>query len=140
MKRLLATCLLLVAVLPATGAAKEQPLFVLGRKGGTIKPFTVTIFPSGKVAVTGAVHRIEVVTLSPPALEGLKKLVQAEGFFSMPAFTNCDPTIGGIASNYVRVHIGKKDRAVGVVGGCNKRFSELFEVLKAVAAVSTVPR
>jgi hypothetical protein len=68
------------------------------------------------------------------------EVAKAEGFFPMKSYTNCDPTVGGVAMNYVRVHIGGRDRTIGVVGGCNKRFSELFEVLKAVAAVSTNPR
>jgi hypothetical protein len=57
----------------------------------------------------------------------------------MPATTNCLGTIGGLATNYIRARIGKRDKTVSLYGGCNKRFVELFEVLKAVASVSTNP-
>lgn len=142
MKRPLAICLVVAAAaLPATGAAsRDRPLFEFGRKGGTIMPFTVAIASSGTVSVTGTVHRLARVTVSAAALAGLQRLTVTEGFFSMKPQTNCDPTISGLATNYIRARIGSRDKTVGVVGGCNKRFSELFEILKAVAAVSTAPR
>ena len=58
----------------------------------------------------------------------------------MPRSTTCQESVGGLATNYIRVRIGKRDKTVNARGGCNKRFLELFEVLKAVAAVSTTPK
>jgi len=83
---------------------------------------------------------MERVVVSPQALDALRKLANAERFFSMPASTNCLKTIGGLATNYIRARIGRRDKTVSVYGGCNKRFVELFELLKAAAAVSTTPR
>jgi len=140
-KRSLAGCLLAVVILLATAAGARAPLaFSFGRTGGSIMPFDVKIFADGRVGVTGAVRRIERVTVTPQALAALRKLANAERFFSMPASTNCLGTVGGLATNYIRGHVGKRNRTVSVRGGCNKRFLELFEVLKAVAAVSTTPK
>ena len=138
---LVGVCLIATLAAPASSArASAPPVFDFGRKGGTILPFDVKIFANGRVLVSGTVRRMERVTVSPQALDGLRKLTNAEHFFSMPAATNCLKTIGGLATNYIRARIGKQDKTVSVYGGCNKRFLELFELLKAAAAVSTTPR
>jgi len=140
-KRSLAIFLVVAAVLPASSAGARSSLaFACGRRGGTIMPFQVKIFSDGRVSVTGAVHRSEVVTVSPESLAALRTLVKAERFFSMPAFTRCSTSIGGLATNYIRVRIGKLDKTVAAYGRCNKRFVGLLEVLEAVAGVSTAPR
>lgn len=136
MKRLLAPFLVALALLPAAAAAKSAPPpFVFGRHGGTIKPFSVTIAAGGRVSVSGTVTRLAAVIVAQPTLAGLGKLATAEGFWSMPLRTRCDPEIGGIAGFFIRIRMGGRDRTVEVVGGCNSRFDELFETLKAVAAV-----
>lgn len=141
MKRLLATCLAAAALLTTpAGAAKDSLAFAFGRKGGTIMPYEVKIFSSGTVSVTGTVRQIEPVTVSPEALEALQKLTLAERFFSMPALTRCPETVAGLATNYIRVRIGKRDKTVATSGRCNKRLVGLLDVLKAVAAVSTETR
>jgi hypothetical protein len=128
-------------MLPAAAwGAQAQPSFSFGRKGGTILPFNVKIFPDGRVVVTGEVRTLERVTVTPQALAALRKLTKAERFFSMPKFAACQESVGGLATNYIRVRIGKRVKTVNARGGCNKRFLELFEVLKAVAAVSTTPK
>jgi hypothetical protein len=138
---LVTLCLLAATAAPASAMRASSPLvFEFGRKGGTILPFQIAVRADGTVSVTGTVRRTERVTVSPQALAGLKKLALAEQFFTMPATTNCLGTVGGLATNYIRAHIGKRDKTVSVYGGCNKRFVELFEVLEAVAGVSTTPR
>jgi hypothetical protein len=139
-KCLLAVCLVAAAVLPSAAGAKGQPAFTFGRRGGTILPFTVKIFPDGRVVATGAIRTIEHVIVTPEALSAMRKLANAEHFFAMRAYTNCHGTVGGLASNYIRVRIGRRAKTVSLRGGCNKRFLELFDVLQAVAAVSTTPR
>ena len=98
------------------------------------------IFPNGRVVATGAIRTIEHVTVTPDALAAMRKLANAEHFFAMRAFTDCHGTVGGLASNYIRARFGRRDKTVSVRGGCNKRFLELFDVLQAVAAVSTTPK
>ena len=138
MKQLLAMCLAAAALLTApAGGATDSLAFSFGRKGGTIMPFQVQIFTSGRVAVTGPVRRLEPVTVSPEALAALQKLAKAEGFFSMQPHTRCSETVAGLATSYIRVRIGKLDKTVSTYGRCNKRFLGLYDVLKAVAAVST---
>jgi hypothetical protein len=141
MKRLLAIGLVGAALLPAPAAqAKASLAFAFGRKGGTILPFEVKIFSDGSVSVKGPVRRIERVTVSPNGLAALRKLAQAERFFSMPGFTRCPEPIGGLATSYIRVRIGNRDKTVAMYGRCNRRFVELLVVLEAVAGVSTTPR
>jgi hypothetical protein len=140
-KRLLAICLVVTALLSAAPAgAQSSPAFVFGRRGGTIMPFQVQIFGDGRVSVTGAVHRTENVTVSPEAIQAVRTLAKAQRFFSMPAFTRCPGVVGGLATNYIRIRIGRLDKTVAAYGRCNKRFAGLFEVLQAVAGVSTAPR
>jgi len=139
-KRSLAVCLVAAAVLTSAAGAKVQPAFTFGRRGGTIRPFTVKIFPDGRVLATGAIRIIEHVTVTPEALAALRKLANAEHFFAIRAYTDCHGTVGGLASNYIRVRLGRRAKTVSVRGGCNKRFLELFDVLQAVAAVSTTPK
>jgi hypothetical protein len=141
MRRLLACCLVTAAVLPFPAAgAKDSLAFSFGRKGGTAMPFNVKIYASGRVAVTGAIRRMEVVTVTPQGLAALRKLTAAERFYSMPVSAPCLENVGGLATNYIRARIGRRDKTVNMRGGCNKRFLELFEVLKAVAGVSTTPK
>jgi hypothetical protein len=143
MKRILVLCLAAAVVLPLRSAGAGPPpslAFAFGRQGGSIMPFQVKIFTDGKVSVTGAVHRIEPVTVSQPSLAALRKLARAERFFSMPALTHCPQRVSGLATNYIRIRIGKLDKTVSDYGGCNKGFVELYDVLKAVAAISTESR
>ena len=137
---LLAACALAVPTPTSAAGAKDSLAFSFGRKGGTILPFNVKIYASGRVTVTGAVRTLERVTVTAQGLSALKTLTRAEHFFSMPVFAPCQGSVGGLATNYIRVRIGNRDKTVNVRGGCNKRFLELFEVLKAVAAVSTTPK
>ena len=109
-KHLLAICLVAAAVLPSAAGAKDQPALTFGRRGGTIRPFTVKIFPNGRVVATGAIRTIEHVTVTPEALAAVRKLANAEHFFAMRAFTDCHGTVGGLASNYIRARIGRRDK------------------------------
>jgi hypothetical protein len=133
---LLAAALVLVG--PAA-AATPNLAFSFGRKGGSIQPFQVNIYSNGKVSITGAVHVVQPTTVSPDALDALRTLATAERFFSLPPRINC-PDVGGLATLYIRAKVGTNDRTVSSYGRCNKRFAGLFEVLQAVAGVSTAPR
>ncbi len=137
---MLAACTLAVAPPASAAGAKDSLAFSFGRRGGTILPFNVKIYASGRVTVRGSVRTLERVTVTSQGLAALRTLTRAEHFFSMPVFAPCQESVGGLATNYIRARLGKRDKTVHARGGCNKRFLQLFEVLKAVAGVSTTPK
>jgi hypothetical protein len=130
------TRLAVVALAVALGAqaaqASSTPALRFGRSGGNIAPFTVTISPTGRVTAQGPVRLARPrLTPSPDAVHGLVDLAKAEGFFRMPATTVCRGTLPDFASSFVAV--GSK--RVSVRGSCNRRFSQLYAVLEAIAGV-----
>jgi hypothetical protein len=116
----------------AGGSGKRQapPRFVFGRTGGSIAPAKVSIGRDGRVTTLGAV-KATLTQASLPLRNGLAKLAQAEGFFSMPAFTACPGVNPDIASSFVTVAVGTKSRTVTVHGSCRAAFEELYAVLAA---------
>jgi hypothetical protein len=118
----------------AGGAGKRQspPTFAFGRSGGNIVPFTVRIGKDGRVTTGGPVH----VTatggpLSLPLRNGLAKLAQAEGFFSMPALISCVGVNPDVAGRFITVAAGGKTRTVTSHGSCKPAFEELYAVISA---------
>ena len=118
-----------------SAAKRPIPTFTFGRHGGTIAPFEATISPSGRVSVTGAVRRLDVVTVSKDAQFGLSKLADTEKFWTMPRAQRCPTRIGGLATEYIEITRGSQHRRVETYGGCNKAFEQLYALLKAAAAL-----
>jgi len=130
--RRLAVAALAVALGAQAAHASSTPALRFGRSGGNIEHFTVTISPTGRVTTEGPVQLARPrLTLTPDAMRGLVDLARAEGFFRMPATTVCRGTLPDVAGSFVTV--GSK--RVLVRGSCNRRFSELYAVLAAVAGV-----
>lgn len=123
----------------AGGSGKRQapPRFAFGRAGGNIVPAKVSIGRDGRVTTTGAV-KATLTQASLPLRNGLARLAQAEGFFSMPVFTACPGVNPDVASSFVTVGAGGKSRTVTVHGSCRATFEELYAVLTAsVGAASS---
>ncbi len=115
-----------------TASRQSPPTFAFGRSGGNIIPFRVSIGTNGRVAVSGPVT----VTatngpLSLPLRNGLAKLAQAEGFFSMPTLVSCAGINPDVAGRFVTVTAGGKSRTVTARGTCKPAFEELYAVLSA---------
>lgn len=135
MRRFVAAVILAVLALPAAGVHGQQPpLFEFGRKGGTRSAFTATIGTDGVVSVTGGVRRLGPVTLTQPALAGLRKLADAEGFYSLPRNIKC-PGPAGFATQFIHIRTAKHDKYVQEYGGCRPGFAQLYDVLVAAAAL-----
>jgi hypothetical protein len=118
----------------AGGTAKRQspPTFAFGRTGGNIVPFKVSIGKDGRVTATGPVNVTGTGSpLSLPLRNGLAKLAQAEGFFSMPALISCGGVNPDVAGRFVTVAAGGKSRTVTEHGTCKPAFEELYAVLSA---------
>lgn len=120
-----------IAVLAGgSGKRAAPPTFAFGRTGGSIVPAKITIGRDGRVTTTGSIH-VTLTQASTPLRNGLGKLAQAEGFFTLPAFINCPGTNPDIASRFVTVNAGGKIRTVTSHGSCKTPFEELYAVLFA---------
>jgi hypothetical protein len=115
--------------------AKEGPYFVFGRKGGNIRPFTVSIALDGVVTVSGPVAAREPLTLSRDALGGLLRLAKAEKFFSLPAHIKGGQVLPDVASLYITIYGQTGPTTVDEHGAVNRHFDQLYAVLMAVAGV-----
>ena len=126
-----------LAVLAGGAATRQSPSFAFGRAGGSIMPFAVKIGRDGRLTTTGAAQlaRPDAV-LSPSARNGLAKLAQAEGFFSMPTLVRCSGVNPDVAGRFVTVSAGAKTRTVTVRGTCKAAFEELYAVIAAAAGAA----
>jgi hypothetical protein len=107
--------------------------FVVGREGGNIRPFSVTIQKDGTVAVTGPVTAKQPTThLSKDALQALYKLAKAEKFFSLPDQINGSGFHPDTASLYVTITSSSGSKTVKVHATRNTAFSQLYSLILAV--------
>jgi hypothetical protein len=71
--------------------------------------------------------------LAMPAdtLNGLLKLADTDGFWSMAKETRCAGTLPDIASRYIQITSNTGTRRVDVHGACVPAFNQLFAMLMA---------
>jgi hypothetical protein len=139
------TALVLLLLVPLTAlaygaqASRNQKQvtnlsFVVGREGGNIRPFSVTIQPDGTVAVNGPVTvKRSGVHLSKDAMQALYKLAKAEKFFSLPGTINGPGFYPDTASLFVTVSTSSGSKTVKVHATKNTAFSQLYSLILAVA-------
>ena len=123
----------LVAVgvaLAAASAASASPRYAFGRAGGNIAPFTVTIAPTGRVAVTGPA-RVGRTTLTAAQLSALATIVAR--LAGLPARTLCTGSLPDFASQFVTAG----GRTVSVRGSCSPRFTRTWNALASAVRLST---
>ena len=107
-------------------------LLSFGQTGGNIRPFTVTVTSDGRLHFSGPGWRGRGTKIVPlPVRQGLLRLAQAEGFFSMPTLTRCSGTLPDVASRFIKVSTGSEVRTVVVHGSCNRSFDETYAVFSA---------
>jgi hypothetical protein len=121
----LAVALAVVALAPAAAASTG---YAFGREGGNIRPFTVTVTPSGAVRVTGPVT-VGRTKLTAAQLASVATATASARFSSLPLTTRCPGTLPDFASTFVTAG----GRTVTVHGGCVPRFVQVWNAL--VAAV-----
>ena len=120
-----------LAVLAGGGGKRQSsPTFAFGRTGGNIIPFKVTIGRDGRVTTTGSGH-VTLTQASTALRNGLAKLAQVEGFWTLPTFIACTGTNPDVAAHFVTVSAGGKTRTVTSHGSCKPAFEELYAVLSA---------
>jgi hypothetical protein len=120
-----------IAVLAGgSGTHQAPPTFAFGRTGGNVIPAKIAIGRTGRVTTTGAVHAT-LAQASLPLRNGLARLAQAEGFFTMPALVTCPGVNPDVAANFVTVSAGGRTHTVTSHGSCRPAFEELYAVLSA---------
>ena len=125
-----AAVLLLLALVPAAGAS-PQHTFAFGRLGGNIRPYTVSIATTGKVAVSGSANAGR-MKLTAAQLAILNRAVTDAHFGAFAPTTNCPGTLPDVASTFIRV--GAK--TVRVHGNCVARYAKLFTALSHAVKLS----
>jgi hypothetical protein len=114
---------LLLGLVPAAGASSQHG-FALGRLGGNIRPYTVSIASDGRVHVSGAATAGR-TKLTAAQLASLERGAAAARFASLPAMTNCPGTLPDVATTFIRVAA----KTVRVHGNCVPRFAKLLTAL-----------
>jgi hypothetical protein len=114
---------------PADAARTATPSFAFGRAGGNIRPYSVTILPTGRVVPTGV--RAGNPAVSQATLRSLVGLAAAARLSTMPSLTICPQTLPDFAASWIR--IGAK--RVAVRGACRPAFSRLYASLARAAGL-----
>jgi hypothetical protein len=109
-------------------AAPATALFVFGRTGGNIIPETITITRAGRVEVdrepTGRILR-------PIALQHLEALAWKERFATLPSTIPGTGVLPDISTGFIIY----PRHEVQEHGGCNGRFTTLYNALWRAAGV-----
>lgn len=113
---------------PRSTVALSRSLFVFGREGGNIRPYSYTISANGQVmgGLSGA-H----IQLSSDTLSGLVKLARAEGFFALPN-TIVGHGLPDIAGHFITINTATGAKTVHEHLAHNASFDQLYAVLSAV--------
>lgn len=117
--------------------ASAAPVFTFGHERDNLHPLMVTIYDTGAVAATSGL-RARTWTprgrLSKDALDGLLKLAQAEGFFTMPrSIVGKGPA--NSSGRFISIRTGATTQKVSVRLARNVGFDQLYAVLLAAADV-----
>ncbi len=125
---LAAVSLLLLA--SAAGASRQRS-FAIGRLGGNIRPYTVSIATDGRVHVSGAATAGR-PKLTAAQLASLDQAAASAKFASLPPMTNCPGTLPDVATTFIRVGAN----TVRVHGNCVARYAKLFTALSHAVKLS----
>jgi hypothetical protein len=120
-----------LAVASASAAVAASPRYAFGRAGGNIVPFTVTIWPTGAVAVTGPA-RVGRRSLSRAQLAALAATVARGRLTRLPVMRFCSGSHPDFALHFVTAG----GRTVFVRGSCSPRLSHVWNVLAAAVRLA----
>jgi hypothetical protein len=108
------------------------PVIQFGQFGGNIRPWDAAINADGTVTAKGITAAETRLADPKNALNGLLKLADAEGFWSVASATACSGTLPDIASRYIQITSNTGTRKIAVHGACVDGFNQLFAELMAV--------
>ena len=120
---ILATLLVGVCACGSSAASTTPHRIVFGIVGGNMVPFQVTIEPTGRIRVSGPLKPSR-RQLSRAKVVSLSRLVR-QGFGSGLKTRLCPGTNPDIGSKFIHAY----GRIVRVHGGCEPRFSRLWDTL-----------
>jgi hypothetical protein len=123
-----AVVLLAAALAPSAGASPKTG-FALGRAGGNIRPYTVTVSTTGRVTAGGAAPE-HVASLTKLQLADLNRVAYTTQFATLPSFIACPSALPDVAAEFIRVGA----RTVRSHGACNGRFNRLWKALNRAAS------
>jgi hypothetical protein len=117
-------------------AGKSGTVFVLGVKGGSLRPWKVTIGLDGTITASGT---SAASALADPKneLPALMTLANAQGFFSLKKTVGCISGAGNpdTSMRYITIHTSSGTKRVNGIGDCDAHFTGLYDVLSAAAGV-----
>jgi hypothetical protein len=131
MRKLALLAAVLLLTLVAAAGASPQHGFSIGRLGGNIRPYTVSIAADGRVRVSGAATAGR-PKLTAAQMGSLDQAAASAKFASLPAMTKCPGTLPDVATTFIRV--GAK--TVRVHGNCVARYAKLFTALSHAVKLS----
>ena len=121
--------------LPTGGASTK--VFSYGVKGGSLRPWSVTLTLDGSVTASGVTATTQTLTTPQDTLKGLLALADAEGFFAMSKQIGCP---GGsnpdVSARTIAIWTSSGTRRVSVFGTCKPAFNQLYAVLQQIAGTN----
>jgi len=111
--------------------ANAQSVISFGIYGGNIVPWSAVVDGDGSVSTSGwEKARNQKLADSQNTLNGLFKLADAEGFFTMPSRTSCVGTNPDVATRYIKMDSGSGAYQVAAHGTCVQNFNQLYAALE----------
>lgn len=120
----------------AVASSGTGATYVFGRRGGNIRPASVTIAPGGLVTANGLQTAKAGTRLPAATLVHIAAVVRAERFWTLPALIRCRRLLPDVAASFVTVKAGPRTRTVVSQGSCNPRFRRIAAALAAAAGVA----
>jgi hypothetical protein len=125
--------------LPKASGSTTVKVFTFGIKGGSMRPWTVTLNLDGSVSASGTTAGHDKLIDSQNTLKALLTLADAEGFFSMHKAVGC---LGGginpdVSSRFITIHTSSGTKRVNGYGLCaaTSKYDGLYALLQAAAGV-----
>lgn len=122
--------------------SKTTAVFTFGVKGGSLRPWSVTLALGGSVAASGATPSRQ--TLSDPknTLKALLALADAQGFFTLKRTVGCGTSAGNpdVSSRFITVHTSSGTKTVTEFGSscaATAHYDGLYDLLQAMAGIGS---
>jgi hypothetical protein len=120
-----------------TGSAT---VFRFGVKGGSLRPWSVTISLDGTITAIGATTH-QRLTDPTNALKGLMALADAEGYFTLKKSVGCLSGAGNpdVSTRFISIHTATGTKGVQEFGSCaaTATYDQLYAVLEGSAGIGS---
>jgi hypothetical protein len=115
-------------------SSRTTPVFTIGVKGGSLRPWTIKINLDGTITATGTSANSQ-LSDSKNALGALMKLADANGFFSLKKSVGCLSGAGNpdVSTRFISIHTSTGTKHVNGFGTCDAQFDGVWDILSASA-------